>query len=239
MVTVDTSRGRSKDYSAFSVIDATQMPYRVVATYRNNTISPMLYPTVVHSVCKQYNGAYCLIEINDIGGQVADVLHADHEYQNIVTVITKGRKGQMASWGGFGSGAAMGLRTTTVTKRVGCSVLKNLIEEDKLIISDDQIMQELFSFVARRQSYEAEDGHNDDLVMSLVLFGWLTTQHVQRIHRGFIPRCSIRREDQETRGGDVPFGFINDGSEEDSFVDDEGTRWYGENNDNEDDGMFW
>ena len=240
VMTVDTSRGQGKDYSAFTVIDATQMPYHVVATYRNNTISPMLYPTVVHSVCKQYNDAYCLIEINDIGGQVADVLHSDHEYQNIVTVITKGRKGQMASWGGFGKGAAMGLRTTTVTKRVGCSVLKNLIEEDKLIISDDQIMQELFSFVARRQSYEAEDGHNDDLVMSLVLFGWLTTQgmfneFIEGSFRDALYEEKIKKLEEEMS----PFGFISDGVEETTFVDEEGTRWFGTNNENNDGSMFW
>ncbi len=240
VMTVDTSRGQGKDYSAFSVIDATQMPYKVVATYRNNTISPMLYPTVVHAICKQYNEAYCLIEINDIGGQVADVLHADHEYQNIVTVITKGRKGQMASWGGFGSGAAMGLRTTTVTKRVGCSVLKNLIEEDKLLITDDQIMQELFSFVARRQSYEAEDGHNDDLVMSLVIFGWLTTQgmfneFIEGSFRDALYEEKIKKLEEEMS----PFGFINDGMDDNTFVDQEGTRWYGDNQDERDSGMFW
>ena len=240
VMTVDTARGQGKDYSAFTVIDATQMPYRVVATYRNNTIAPMLYPTVVHSICKQYNNAYCLIEINDIGGQVADVLHSDHEYQNIVTVITKGRKGQMASWGGFGKGAAMGLRTTTVTKRVGCSVLKNLIEEDKLLISDDQIMQELFSFVARKQSYEAEDGHNDDLVMSLVIFGWLTTQgmfneFIEGSFRDALYEDKIKKLEEEMS----PFGFINDGSEETSFVDAEGTRWHGASDGDDDKGMFW
>ncbi len=240
VMTVDTARGQGKDYSAFTVIDATQMPYRVVATYRNNTIAPMLYPTVVHSICKQYNNAYCLIEINDIGGQVADVLHSDHEYQNIVTVITKGRKGQMASWGGFGKGAAMGLRTTTVTKRVGCSVLKNLIEEDKLLISDDQIMQELFSFVARKQSYEAEDGHNDDLVMSLVIFGWLTTQgmfneFIEGSFRDALYEDKIKKLEEEMS----PFGFINDGSEETSFVDGEGTRWHGASDGDDDKGIFW
>ena len=134
----------------------------------------------------------------------------------------------------------MGLRTTTVTKRVGCSVLKNLIEEDKLIINDDQIMQELFSFVARRQSYEAEDGHNDDLVMSLVLFGWLTTQgmfneFIEGSFRDALYEEKIKKLEEEMS----PFGFINDGLEENTFVDQEGTRWYGDNHEERDSGMFW
>ena len=239
IMTVDTSRGQGKDYSAFTVIDVTQMPYRVVATFRNNNISPMLYPTVVHSLCLQYNEAYCLIEINDIGGQVADILHSEHEYSNIVTVLTMGRKGQMASWGGFGKNAAMGIRTTTVTKRVGCSTLKSIIEEDKLIISDDQIMHELFSFVARKQSYQAEDGHNDDLVMCLVLFGWLTTQgmfkeFIEGSFRDQLYEEKIKKLEEEM----TPFGYLSDGMEETSFVDGDGTRWYG-SKDDDDSGFFF
>ena len=239
IMTVDTSRGQGKDYSAFTVIDVTQMPYRVVATFRNNNISPMLYPTVVHSLCLQYNEAYCLIEINDIGGQVADILHSEHEYSNIVTVLTMGRKGQMASWGGFGKNAAMGIRTTTVTKRVGCSTLKSIIEEDKLIISDDQIMHELFSFVARKQSYQAEDGHNDDLVMCLVLFGWLTTQgmfkeFIEGSFRDKLYEEKIKKLEEEM----TPFGYLSDGMEETSFVDGDGTRWYG-SKDDDDSGFFF
>ena len=239
IMTVDTSRGQGKDYSAFTVIDVTQMPYRVVATFRNNNISPMLYPTVVHSLCLQYNEAYCLIEINDIGGQVADILHSEHEYSNIVTVLTMGRKGQMASWGGFGKNAAMGIRTTTVTKRVGCSTLKSIIEEDKLIISDDQIMHELFAFVARKQSYQAEDGHNDDLVMCLVLFGWLTTQgmfkeFIEGSFRDQLYEEKIKKLEEEM----TPFGYLSDGMEETSFVDGDGTRWYG-SKDDDDSGFFF
>jgi len=239
VMTVDTSRGQGKDYSAFVVVDVTQMPYRVVATYRNNTISPMLYPTVVHSLCRQYNDAHCLIEINDIGGQVADILHTEHEYSNIVTVLTMGRKGQMASWGGFGKNAAMGIRTTTVTKRVGCSTLKSIIEEDKLFISDDRIMHELFSFVARKQSYEAEDGHNDDLVMCLVLFGWLTTQgmfkeFIEGSFRDQLYEEKIKKLEEEM----TPFGYFDDGMSDTSFVDGEGTRWYGASQE-EDDGFFF
>ena len=226
VTTVDTSRGQGKDYSAFVIVDVTEMPYKVVAVYRNNTVSPMLYPTVIHSLCRQYNDAYCLVEINDIGGQVADILHSELEYQNIITVLVKGRKGQIASWGGFGGGAQVGIRTTTVTKRVGCSVLKSLVEEDKLFINDMNIMQELFSFIAKRNSYEAEAGHHDDLVMCLVLLGWLTTQSmfnefIEGSFRENLYEDKIKELEEEM----TPFGFLDDGFDETSFVDDDGTRW--------------
>lgn len=238
VTTVDTSRGQGKDYSAFVIVDVTEMPYKVVAVYRNNTVSPMLYPTVVHSLCRQYNDAYCLVEINDIGGQVADILHSELEYQNIITVLVKGRKGQIASWGGFGSGAQMGIRTTTVTKRVGCSVLKSLVEEDKLFINDMNIMQELFSFIAKRNSYQAEDGHHDDLVMCLVLLGWLTTQSmfnefIEGSFRENLYEDKIKELEEEM----TPFGFIDDGFDETSFVDDDGTRWSVDNDNS--DNLMW
>lgn len=237
VTTVDTSRGQGKDYSAFVIVDVTDMPYKVVAVYRNNTVSPMLYPTVVHSLCRQYNDAYCLVEINDIGGQVADILHSELEYQNIITVLVKGRKGQIASWGGFGGGAQMGIRTTTVTKRVGCSVLKSLIEEDKIFINDTNIMQELFSFIARRNSYQAEEGHHDDLVMCLVMLGWLTTQSmfnefIEGSFRENLYEDKIKELEEEM----TPFGFLDDGFTDTSFVDDEGDRWY---TDDKSSGSMW
>ena len=237
VTTVDTSRGQGKDYSAFVIVDVTDMPYKVVAVYRNNTVSPMLYPTVVHSLCRQYNDAYCLVEINDIGGQVADILHSELEYQNIITVLVKGRKGQIASWGGFGGGAQMGIRTTTVTKRVGCSVLKSLIEEDKIFINDTNIMQELFSFIAKRNSYQAEEGHHDDLVMCLVLLGWLTTQSmfnefIEGSFRENLYEDKIKELEEEM----TPFGFLDDGFADSSFVDDEGDRWY---TDDKSSGFMW
>ena len=237
VTTVDTARGQGKDYSAFIIVDVTEMPYKVVAVYRNNTVSPMLYPTVVHSLCRQYNDAYCLVEINDIGGQVADILHSELEYQNIITVLVKGRKGQIASWGGFGGGAQMGIRTTSVTKRVGCSVLKSLIEEDKIFINDTNIMQELFSFIARRNSYQAEEGHHDDLVMCLVMLGWLTTQSmfnefIEGSFRENLYEDKIKELEEEM----TPFGFLDDGFADSSFVDDEGDRWY---TDDKSSGFMW
>jgi len=241
ITTADTSRGQGKDYSAFVIFDVTEMPYKVVATYRNNTVSPMLYPTVIHSLCKQYNDAHCLIEINDIGGQVADILHAELEYPNLITVLVKGRKGQIASWGGFGGNSQMGIRQTSVTKRVGCSTLKSLIEEDKLIVNDMHIMEELFSFISKRHSYEAEDGHHDDLVMCLVMLGWLTTQSMfNEFIEGSFRENLYEEKIKELEEEMTPFGFMDGDLEDQSFVDDQGDRWYGDSNqDNDSDSSFW
>ena len=225
--TVDTSRGQGKDYSACTMIDITQMPYKLVAKYRNNIISPMVYPTVIKSLCDQFNRAFCLVEINDIGGQVADILHADLEYENVLMCSTKGRKGQVIS-GGFGGGSAqMGVRTTQVVKKLGCSVLKSLIEEDKLIVEDMETVGELITFIAKKQSFEADDGHNDDLVMCLVLFSWLSRQDYFKDLTNVDTRTAIY-EDEIARLEDemTPFGFIIDTNEGyESFWDGE-SRWY-------------
>jgi hypothetical protein len=225
--TVDTSRGQGKDYSACTMIDITQMPYKLVAKYRNNIISPMVYPTVIKSLCDQFNKAFCLIEINDIGGQVADILHADLEYENVLMCSTKGRKGQVIS-GGFGGGSAqMGVRTTQVVKKLGCSVLKSLIEEDKLIVEDMETVGELITFIAKKQSFEADDGHNDDLVMCLVLFSWLSRQDYFKDLTNVDTRTAIY-EDEIARLEDemTPFGFIIDTNEEIQTFWDGESRWY-------------
>jgi hypothetical protein len=176
VMTVDTSRGQGKDYSAILVFDITEAPYKVVAKYRNNIISPMLLPTIVAAMGKKYKDAYALIEVNDIGGQVADILHYDLEYDNILMSTNKGRSGMVLN-GGFGKGESLfGVRTTATVKKLGCSILKSLIEQDKLIIEDEDIIKELLSFVAKYNTFAADDGHTDDLVMCLVLFSWLTKQ---------------------------------------------------------------
>ena len=224
--TVDVSRGQGKDYSACTVIDITQMPYKLVAKYRNNIISPMVYPTVVKSLCEQFNKAFCLVEINDIGGQVADILHADLEYENVLMCSTRGRKGQVIS-GGFGGGSAqMGVRTTQVVKKLGCSVLKSLIEEDKLIIEDMETVGELITFVAKKSSFEADDGHNDDLVMCLVLFSWLSRQDYFKDLTNVDTRTAIYEEEISRLEEEMtPFGFIIDTEDEITFWDGE-NRWY-------------
>lgn len=176
VMTVDTSRGQGNDYSAAIMFDITEAPYRIVAKYRNNIISPMLLPTIISAFGKKYNNAYVLVEVNDIGGQVADILHYDLEYDNILMSTNKGRSGMVLN-GGFGKGESLfGVRTTVTVKKLGCSILKSLIEQDKLIIEDEEIINELLSFIAKYNTFAADDGHTDDLVMCLVLFSWLTKQ---------------------------------------------------------------
>ena len=232
VITVDTSRGQGKDYSAFCVIDITDPPYKVVAKYRNNLISPMVYPTVIKRLAEQFNNAFCLVEINDIGGQVADVLYSDLEYENVLMTSHQGRKGQTIS-GGFGKGGVQfGVRTSQVVKKLGCSVLKSLLEEDKMIVEDQDIVNELTTFVAKKQSYEADDGHNDDLVMCLVLFGWLTRQEYFKNLTNIDVRTDIYQDKIDQLEEDMsPFGFIDNGSEEDGVWDGK-DRWFSDKEDN-------
>lgn len=173
----DVSRGQGADYSAFTIIDGANAPYKVVASYRNNTISPFNFPTTILNAAKQYNNAFVLIETNDLGGQVSNILHSELEYENVLMTKILGRKGQILSQGFGGVGRnEMGLRTTAQTKKIGCAILKRLVEEDKILLNDDRIITELMSFVSRSNTYKAEEGQTDDLVMTLVFFAWLTRQ---------------------------------------------------------------
>jgi hypothetical protein len=134
-MTVDTSRGTGNDYSAFIVIDVTQLPYKVVAIFADNTISPMLYPGAILNIAKRYNNCHVLIETNDIGESIANALYYDYEYEE--TIMTS--DGVISSFGG----KLPGLRTTKKTKSLGCSLMKTLIENDQLIINDYDILYEL------------------------------------------------------------------------------------------------
>jgi hypothetical protein len=224
---VDTARGQGLDYHAFTVVDVTAIPYRVVATFRNNELPPMLYPNAIYPILRQYNNAYCLVEVNDIGGQVADILHDDLEYDNVVYVSTQGRKGQVVN-GGFGGrgGSMKGVKTSTAVKRIGCSILKNLIEDTKLIVEDFNIVDEFCSFVAKGDSFEAEDNHHDDLVMTLVLFGWLTTQAYFKSITGSDIRKDLYEEQMKNLEEEMtPFGFVDTGASENTFTDASGTSW--------------
>jgi len=172
----DVSRGQGADHSAFIVVEGSQSPYKIVASYQNNTISPFVYPTVIKNAGELYNNAYAMIETNDIGGQVASILYNDLGYENILMTQTKGVKGQVLSQG-FASGRSeMGIRTTMQTKKIGCAVLKRLVEEDKIYLNDERIIRELMSFVSKGNTFRAEDKQTDDLVMCLVFFSWLTRQ---------------------------------------------------------------
>ncbi len=211
---VDVSRGKGLDYSAFSVIDITKMPYKQVCTYRDNMIVPSDYATIVHNVAKLYNEAYLMIEVNDIGGQVSDILYLDYGYENMVFTENAGRNGKRVS-GGFGTNVDRGVRTTKSVKAVGCSVLKMLIEQNQLIVQDFHTIQELSRFSRRGNSYEAESGAHDDLVMGLVLFGWLSDQTYFRDLTDINTMAALREKTEEQIEKELlPFGFINDGIHE-------------------------
>jgi len=169
-ITVDTSRGTGNDYSAFTVVNCTEYPFRIVAKYRNNKISPLLFPDFIVKVAKDYNNSFVLVEVNDIGQQVADIIHNDLEYENMIWVGSNNKYGQVLS--SSGKNATLGVRTTLPVKRIGCSTLKSLIEENKLLIFDTDIISEFSTFVESKNSFGADEGYNDDLVMCLVLFAW-------------------------------------------------------------------
>jgi hypothetical protein len=174
MIVVDTSRGKGLDFSAFSVIDITSLPYQQVCTYKDNNISPLVYPSILKRMGDYYNGAYVLVEINDNGQQVVDSLFEDYEYENILSTVDL--RGKISLTWGYGNKSQRGVRTTKSVKRLGCSIMKNLIENSKLITQDFDTISELSTFISKGGSFEAEDGSHDDLVMTLVLFAWMTNQ---------------------------------------------------------------
>ena len=225
-MTVDVSRGKGMDYSAFSIFDCTETPYKQVVTFRSNEIPPMVFPTVINRMSDVYNEALILVEINDVGQQVSDILYHDLENVNLISISSDNRKGQSISGGFGGSNKSLGIRTTKATKKIGCMNLKSLIEEDKLYIRDYETINELTSFVQKGPKFEAERGRNDDLVDTLILFAWMTTDPY------FKSMCDvdIRREiyDERMRHLEedmLPFGFISSGLDDESFVDDSGDLW--------------
>ena len=219
---VDTSRGTGNDYHAFTVIDMTTPPYKVVATFRNNILPPAMFPTAIIAAGRQFNDAMVLVELNDIGGQVADIIHDEFEYEGLLNTSVKGRKGQVLDGGFNAQNQQRGVKTTEVVKRVGCTTLKGLIEQEKLIIEDYDLVRELFSFVSKKNSYEAETGHHDDLVMTLVLFAWLTTQLYFKDIMGSNPSFEMYANQMKTLEEEMFFGFIDDGVT-DPF--DENSEW--------------
>jgi len=221
----DTAQGKGVDYSAFCIFDVSEMPYKQVAKYRDNTISPMLYPNVIYNVGQKYNMAHVLIEVNDIGSQVADTLHYDLEYENIMIITMRGRAGQQIG-GGFAKNIQLGIRTSKQIKRIGCATLKDLIEQDQLIIPDFDTIRELTTFALTNNTYQAEDGSHDDLAMTLVIFGWLVQQRYFKELTNMDIRKKMWEEQMETLEQDMlPFGIIDDGMEEETFKDDKGTVW--------------
>lgn len=223
IITVDSSRGQNLDYSAFSVIDASQSPYKQVAKFRDKKMDPSSFPTYIFNAAKRYNDAYVLVENNDIGSQVVTSLHEDLEYENIFCTSPKGRGGQQIS-SGFKKGARLGVRMSAALKKVACANLKTLIETDKLITKDFETISELTTFVADKVSFAAENGCNDDMVMTLALFAWVTTQPLFKE----ITDMDMRKQMINERLGSIqadliPFGIISDGNPEpEQFVDRKG-----------------
>ena len=227
IITVDVARGLGNDYSAFIVFDITEFPYRTVAKYKNNEIKPMLFPNIIHDVAKGYNEAYLLIEVNDIGDQVASILQYDLEYENVLMCSMRGRNGQIVGSGFSGKKSQLGVRTTAAVKKLGCSNLKTLVEDDKIITQDYDIISELTTFSQKANSFEAEEGCNDDLAMCLVIFAWLVAQDYFREMTDNDVRKRIYEEQKNQIEQDMaPFGFIQTGLEEDTFVDADGDRWH-------------
>jgi len=228
LITVDVARGMGNDYSAFIVFDITEFPYKVVAKYRNNEIKPMLFPSIIHEVAKGYNDAWLLVEVNDIGDQVANILHFDLEYDNVLMCAMRGRAGQIVGSGFSGKKSQLGVRMTAAVKKLGCSNLKTLLEDDKLLTVDYDIISELTTFAQRHNSFEAEEGCNDDLAMCLVIFSWLVAQDYFKEMTDNDVRKRIYEEQKNQIEQDMaPFGFISDGLEDmEVFVEKEtGDKW--------------
>jgi hypothetical protein len=224
IIVADTAKGVGGDYSAFVVIDVTSAPYKQIAKYRNNEISPLLYPSMIYKVAKDFNDAYVLVEVNT-SEQVAEILHSEYEYENIISV-NRTTSGQVVN-GGFGGGKTqLGVITDKKVKRIGCSNFKSLVEEKKLLIRDADTISEISTFIQKRNSYSADEGYHDDLVMPLVLFSWLSTNPYFKE----LTNINIRREMYEKRIEMIeqevtPFGIIDTGEEENSFVDGSGQLW--------------
>jgi len=228
MITADVSRGTSNDYSAFVVFDVTEIPYKVVAKFRDNEIKPLLFPTKIHEVAKAYNQAYVMVEVNDIGEQVANALQFDLEYDNLVMASMRGRAGQILGAGFSGGRAQLGVRTTKAVKKIGCSNLKQLIEDNKLIIEDYDAVNELSTFIVRGSSYQADDGCNDDLVACMFMFAWATDQtYFKELTDNDIRRTMIREQQDMLEQDMAPFGFIVNGIDDpfEDTIDEYGTRW--------------
>ena len=227
IITVDVARGVSEDYSAFIVVDITEFPHKIVAKYRNNEIKPMLFPNIIYEVARGYNGAYILCEVNDIGDQVASLLHYDLEYQNVLMCSMRGRAGQVVGQGFSGKKTQLGVKMSKTVKKVGSLNLKTLIEEDKVIFNDYEIISELTTFIQKNNSFEAEEGCNDDLAMCLVIYAWLACQdYFKELTDQDVRKRLYEEQKNQIEQDMAPFGFIETGLEGESFVDADGDRWH-------------
>ena len=226
LITVDVARGLGNDYSAFIVVDITSFPYNIVAKYKNNEIKPMLFPSVIYDVAKGYNDAFLLVEVNDIGDQVASIIHYDLEYDNLLMASMRGRAGQVVGTGFSGKKTQLGVRTTAAVKKLGCSNLKTLLEDDKILVKDYEVISELTTFSQKHNSFEAEEGCNDDLAMCLVIFAWLVAQdYFKEMTDNDIRKRLYEEQRNQIEQDMAPFGFIQDGLDETTFTDNQGDTW--------------
>ena len=227
VITVDVARGVGEDYSAFVVVDITQFPHKVFAKYRNNDIKPMLFPNIIWEIAKKYNNAFVLCEVNDIGDQVASILNYDLEYQNLLMCSMRGRAGQIVGQGFSGKKTQLGVKMSKTVKKVGALNLKTMIEESKLLFSDYEIISELTTFISKSNSFEAEEGCNDDLAMCLVIYAWLVQQdYFKELTDQDIRKRLYEEQKNQIEQDMAPFGFMSDGLDDNSFVDNDGDRWF-------------
>ena len=238
LLTVDVSRGVGGDYSAFIIFDITTVPYRIVGKYRNNEVKPMLFPNVINDVARAYNNAWVLCEVNDVGDGVASILNYDLEYPNVLMCAMRGRAGQIVGQGFSGNKTQLGVKMSVTVKKVGCANLKQIVEDDKLIFNDYDIINELTTFIQKKQSFEADEGFHDDLVMCMVIFAWLVQQEYFKEMTDNDIRQRIYDEQKNQIEQDMsPFGFITTGLEGDEGFVTDGAVWYGDTQ--EDVGYMW
>ena len=213
IMTVDVSKGRGQDYSTFNILDISTRPFEQVAVYRNNTISPVLFPNVIYKYAKVYNEAYVVVEANDQGSVVCNGLYHDLEYENMhVESAIKAN--------------ALGIEITRKTKRLGCSAIKDILENGKLKIVDEQTILEISTFEARGQSYEATDGNHDDLMMNLVMFGYfVSTQYFADMTDINLKEMIFKQRMQEIEDNVVPFGIIDDGRQYSEQIENTEDPW--------------
>lgn len=160
VMTIDCAEGRGQDYSVFNIIDVTKYPYEQVGVYHSNTISPLLFPTIIMRYAMEYNNAWCYAELNSVGGTVAKTLYVDLEYENVIMDSSKD----------------LGMKQSKTTKAIGCSTLKDIVEKDTLLLYDKNTILEFRTFSVKGSSWAAQEGYHDDIIMSLVVFAYLTTQ---------------------------------------------------------------
>ena len=213
IMTVDVSKGRGQDYSTFNILDISTRPFEQVAVYRNNTISPVLFPNIIYKYAKVYNEAYVVVEANDQGSVVCNGLYHDLEYENMhVESAIKAN--------------ALGIEITRKTKRLGCSAIKDILENGKLKIVDEQTILEISTFEARGQSYEATDGNHDDLMMNLVMFGYfVSTQYFADMTDINLKEMIFKQRMQEIEDNVVPFGIIDDGRQYSQQIENTEDPW--------------